>query len=877
MRGNVSSQEPLACLTHCVEIIYVPGLSSFHPTAVAKLGGGFRRLLGGSPDTGPAYDVAALILYGAQALPIRLKILLDRLLGGLRHEDVLGLLAAFGWTYEDYVRGYIAQGPAGQVLDRWSLVGRDEEPVILQEFLRFGETKAIAHQLLGGEASMLPGDYRVSKPSPEPPAKPPPAAFSVAQLTAVSDPSATDEDDAINLSQRPDGISASSLGTLDSVYAARKVRHLRKSANPMKRRCNPQILSTMATNPSTGKKRVQCLQCFKTFCDKGALKIHFSAVHLREMHKCTVVGCNMMFSSRRSRNRHSANPNPKLHTPNIRRKMNPHDGRTALPYPVFPPPTAGALLSYNNNLLHGSPYLGDIKVDSVSSTTSSTEETPMPYMTSTPTSQVGPEDSKKLRLSSDDGEENGMNLSTKPNRGGVSRRKSFNPTKCAVSVQSDEDLQYISTDDTSSDTCNDFLSKTEEEEEEDDSELLSNDDSKDDDPDCYSMLSPPLSKSILYESCIKEERNFNLIAATKPRDFSVDSLDLSKKSTYSEVKKSSPPPTSTPQLPPPPPPPLPPTSSCTAEENPIRRLESLSMGTFSSTSVAENCSSLALSMPPSFSSSSSSGVSFHAPGLGLGSDTTVTTAALPSALSSAGINGDCSDLVPYFRDPSGGSHGGSMDIPVDRENPRRCTVCGKIFQNHFGVKTHYQNVHLKLMHKCTVEGCNAAFPSKRSRDRHSANLNLHRKLLSTSASDKLAAHFFDKSAAAALFAFSPHGPAGRAEELYTRMYDYAAELYHGYIPFGSAGYVGGPPASPATSSGTTPSPRPAPSLLEDTPTETPDGCHTCQLCHKKFHEPLVLREHYEKFHLADLYRCPAENCSRLYLSRKARDACCHPK
>ena len=62
-----------------------------------------------------------------------------------------------------------------------------------------------------------------------------------------------------------------------------------------------------------GKKRVQCHVCLKTFCDKGALKIHFSAVHLREMHKCTVDGCNMVFSSRRSRNRHSANPNPKLH------------------------------------------------------------------------------------------------------------------------------------------------------------------------------------------------------------------------------------------------------------------------------------------------------------------------------------------------------------------------------------------------------------------------------------------------------------------------------------------------------------------------------------------------------------------------------------
>jgi len=87
-------------------------------------------------------------------------------------------------------------------------------------------------------------------------------------------------------------------------------------------------LGTSYVSPTTGKKRVQCNVCLKTFCDKGALKIHFSAVHLREMHKCTVDGCNMMFSSRRSRNRHSANPNPKLHTPHLRRKISPHDGRT---------------------------------------------------------------------------------------------------------------------------------------------------------------------------------------------------------------------------------------------------------------------------------------------------------------------------------------------------------------------------------------------------------------------------------------------------------------------------------------------------------------------------------------------------------------------
>ena len=75
-------------------------------------------------------------------------------------------------------------------------------------------------------------------------------------------------------------------------------------------------------------------------------------------------------------------------------------------------------------------------------------------------------------------------------------------------------------------------------------------------------------------------------------------------------------------------------------------------------------------------------------------------------------------------------------IPVDKENPLRCVECFEEFPNHFAVKTHYQDVHLKLMHKCTVDGCNAGFPSKRSRDRHSSNLNLHRKLLSTSTEEQ---------------------------------------------------------------------------------------------------------------------------------------------
>lgn len=106
------------------------------------------------------------------------------------------------------------------------------------------------------------------------------------------------------------------------------------SANRKMRGFLPSDFGIMYIDPGTGKKRIQCNVCFKTFCDKGALKIHFSAVHLKEMHKCTVEGCIMMFSSRRSRNRHSANPNPKLHSPYLRRKISAYDGRS-LRHPVY--------------------------------------------------------------------------------------------------------------------------------------------------------------------------------------------------------------------------------------------------------------------------------------------------------------------------------------------------------------------------------------------------------------------------------------------------------------------------------------------------------------------------------------------------------------
>ena len=56
-----------------------------------------------------AFDIASLVLYGCQALPIRLKILLDRLFSVLQKEEVTQILRGFGWSHEDYVRGYILQ------------------------------------------------------------------------------------------------------------------------------------------------------------------------------------------------------------------------------------------------------------------------------------------------------------------------------------------------------------------------------------------------------------------------------------------------------------------------------------------------------------------------------------------------------------------------------------------------------------------------------------------------------------------------------------------------------------------------------------------------------------------------------------------------
>lgn len=69
------------------------------------------------------------------------------------------------------------------------------------------------------------------------------------------------------------------------------------------------FLPSSAAGGNCGGGGILCNICHKMYSNKGTLRVHYKTVHLREMHKCKVAGCNMVFSSVRSRNRHSQNPN----------------------------------------------------------------------------------------------------------------------------------------------------------------------------------------------------------------------------------------------------------------------------------------------------------------------------------------------------------------------------------------------------------------------------------------------------------------------------------------------------------------------------------------------------------------------------------------
>ncbi|KAM7538171.1 hypothetical protein Aperf_G00000076276 [Anoplocephala perfoliata] len=434
------------------------------------------------------FETMSMALLGCHAIPTRIKILLDRIWSSSRLQvDLTQFLLSFGWTLQDYSRGYMLTDHKGQLRDRWVSCRIEEEALIIQQFLRFLETRHLAHDMLANleaEKSTFPGEqtdnpshssdyllgplphnvvsqHDVSKKEAEmtppaigpfstanlaselstrfvaamaaaalttkmnfpkfpmappfpippissagwcekaegggditgipglpfPPPPPPPlsafgattsvpmdasdltsGSFKVSDRKSMTGPFDTWSapfDSLSDLSKAnilhknevasghgyaADFSTASSLGgTITTSSGSKQTKGSRSNGNRKsgasdnKRQPNSHFqygdckqdakqtengnYMTSATAPTAvslngrNKKRVLCTTCKKSFCDKGALKIHYSAVHLREMHKCTIKGCNMWFSSRRSRNRHSANPNPRLHMTHSGKKL----------------------------------------------------------------------------------------------------------------------------------------------------------------------------------------------------------------------------------------------------------------------------------------------------------------------------------------------------------------------------------------------------------------------------------------------------------------------------------------------------------------------------------------------------------------------------
>ncbi|XP_077449285.1 zinc finger protein basonuclin-1 [Stigmatopora argus] len=325
------------------------------------------------------FDICSLMLYGTHAIPVRLKILSDRLFSVLKEDDVIKILNAFDWTLEDYIRGYVLQDVAGKVMDRWAITTSEEEIAILQQFLRFGETKSIVELMTlqdkEGQAVLVSSKRTISdfrnfiEDNPQ-------------QHTAVSTIKTEKRngdahfENFINSTafimpfQMLSSIRAPFLGSPDRLFQQHHQIHkascLRSEDNPIQRQDDQEPNNLATQNPPCSansrtedfsttdnyfdvpmtsdltqfltvdnmqnrsgvrillgsgsgrflrKGRVFCNACGKTFYDKGTLKIHYNAVHLKIKHKCTIEGCNMVFSSLRSRNRHSANLNPRLHMP----------------------------------------------------------------------------------------------------------------------------------------------------------------------------------------------------------------------------------------------------------------------------------------------------------------------------------------------------------------------------------------------------------------------------------------------------------------------------------------------------------------------------------------------------------------------------------
>ncbi|XP_075787649.1 zinc finger protein basonuclin-2 isoform X9 [Pelodiscus sinensis] len=711
------------------------------------------------------FDISSLMLYGTQAVPVRLKILLDRLFSVLKQEEVLHILHGLGWTLRDYVRGYILQDAAGKVLDRWAIMSREEEIITLQQFLRFGETKSIvelmAIQEKEGQAVAVPSsktdsDIRTfiesnnrtrspsllahlenSNPSSihhfenipnslafllpfqyiNPVSAPllglPPNGLLLEQpALRLREPSLStqneyNESSESEISPTPfKNEQTSSRNALTSitnvepkteptcvspVQTSTPINDLSKSEHT---KSSFRIHRMRRMGSASRKGRVFCNACGKTFYDKGTLKIHYNAVHLKIKHRCTIEGCNMVFSSLRSRNRHSANPNPRLHMPMLRNNRDKDLIRatSGAATPVIASTKSSLTLTSPGRPPVGftTPPLDPVLQNPLSSqlvfpALKTVQPVPPFYRslltpgemvsppTSLPTSPIIPTGGameQQPPLPSESSVPAMMMPIHEPNADLAPKKK---PRKSSMPVKIEKEVI---------DTADEF---DDEDEDAHDNSIMANDIAHDNHCHSQEEMSPGLS----VKDFSKNGRNRCISRTEIRRADSMTSEDQEHERDYENESESSEPKLCE--------------ESMEGDEH-IHESNEKSMMNSEMQDENHNESSHqdVIKVKEEFTDPTYD--MFYMSQYGLYNGGSASMAALHESFTST-FN---------YNSPQKFSPEGDLCSSPD---PKICYVCKKSFKSSYSVKLHYRNVHLKEMHVCTVAGCNAAFPSRRSRDR----------------------------------------------------------------------------------------------------------------------------------------------------------------
>jgi len=580
----------------------------------------------------------------------------------------------------------------------------------------------------------------------------------------------------------------------------------------------------------TGKRRVLCTACQKTFCDKGALKIHYSAVHLREMHRCTIAGCDMVFSSRRSRNRHSANPNPKLHSADAGGHIIGTrilvDGTASRRASRSPSPSSGA----------GVQLYRTSSDPTLEFTDHSSED----------------EDEVDGRRSTENDSGNGNPLAD-----GDDVRGDVTTQRCVVAVE----RQSTDSEDFDAAAACDDISE---------GRRTARVGSKRKRSVPTRCVAEPTGSRDLVMAITNGDYDDRLMSDLNDEDDD-DDADMSVKQRRQDV-------------------------GAIAEPEAGQNEEVEGQG-HEVTNVEENLGSLMTSSHMTSSHHETVAVSCRRNLIisfgGCNDDVTpscdVTSCELNQPLPvGAEVDENCNGADSQPTEPISGCCDAAVTSQSDVAADDVTGSCSsdqlqqQQLEMPLSVDHHHHHHHSQLdaQHVCTVPGCNAVFPSKRSRDRHSSNLNLHRKLLSTSE--------------------LPPSPPPQLQPLEDCICRSPDSIQHRPLP------ISVPPVDRSPASGVVPDSATKSSATSDTDSSSSGGSSdsgdeegtvqltgthhqqngysehtsrvecsstlaTCHLCQQTFRDNLVLKEHIETVHPREMFPCTVDGCNKIFSTRKSRN------